>query len=241
VQRRAEEREAEPVLPIPRGRTPPAPVHRQQERRGDERQETPAEKGTLAAALTALGMSIVVARALVAHVGERQSAQQEPDDQRRFGPSEHDPAHSDEIRGRVDTVERHRQARQRQHGGEKRHQDEPVQEEVAKVGRDERPGIGRQNAELGAQVVTVLPEPVDRPRLRGEGRLQWGAELLDDARRAPLVPMTPRGEPASDEPPSRHGRQVVDLAQQTRARQALENAQGERGTADAPSGQAQRG
>ena len=129
--------------------------------------------------------------------------------------------------------------RHQQTGGEHRYQDQPVQQQIADIEGNRRPGIGRQQAKPRRQVIAVRPDAADLRRLLrriGPPRGQALDHGLVVRRMAP-----PGGEPASDIAAARYRREIVELQEQTMPGQALKDAEAEGGAADAAAREAESG
>ncbi len=129
-----------------------------------------------------------------------------------------------------------------QRRGHQRQQHEPVEEQVADHGRAERPRVGREEPLARAHVADVAPQTQQRLRLDVVGRPVPGLELLELARRRRIGAraMEPGRQPRAGEAAARDGRQIVEAAQHSQARERLQHADAEARAADPAAGEAQR-
>ncbi len=132
--------------------------------------------------------------------------------------------------------DRRAHARNHEAAHEKGHEQQPIQQQVSDVQGHDRPGVRRQQSQLGRQVVAVRADTGDFRRLRARGH--GNVECFEYLR--VIGPMAPGGQPTRDITAARHTGQVMKAVQQTEACQALQHAQGEGGTANSSAGQAQR-
>ncbi len=126
---------------------------------------------------------------------------------------------------------------QQQNRGDRREEDQPVEEQVADVERSQRPGVGRHCAELGGQVVAVGAQSRDFGR--------FGVTVRDISEqgvgdfRIVVHERAPGREPAADIAAARHHRKIVEFEQDVALGQRPQDAQPERSAADAAARQAQ--
>src|SRR5207244_10982216 len=99
-----------------------------------------------------------------------------------------------------DMEERDGEPRDGQQGGKKRNEHQPVQEQVAKVAGEERPGVAAEKTEARGEVVAEAAQPSERLDLR----LEWivhpraSAQIRGHAAHSVRIAPCIRGEPASD-------------------------------------------
>ncbi len=155
--------------------------------------------------------------------------------------------------GRLGQQREHEHARQQQQAGDQRQPDAQVHQQVAQEGRDQRQQVARQ-PQHRAQVVAVGPQSADGVVLAARQRLARhqrrhrprdaaggiGEHALDAGEVGARL-LLQRGQPAGDVAAARNAGQVAELVEPVQARQALQDAEAERGAADAASRQAQRG
>ena len=127
--------------------------------------------------------------------------------------------------------------RHQQTGGEHRHQDQPVQQQIADIEGNRRPGIGRQQAKPRRQVVAVSPDAADLGRLLRRIGPPRGQALDHGLVVRRMTP--PGGQPAADIAPARYRREIVELQEQTMPGQTLEDAEAEGGATDAATREAE--
>ena len=136
--------------------------------------------------------------------------------------------------------ERHTQPGQRKKGEQERHEDEPVEQQVAQIRADERPGVGREQAQLGRQIIAELPQVAQRLRLRLQRILH---RLVLQLLRHPadgFGVMDPTRQPAPDVAAAGNRGEVIKLVEQPVLGQPLGHPQREGRAADAAAGKTQR-
>src|SRR5207244_1308554 len=130
-----------------------------------------------------------------------------------------------------------------------RNENTPVQKHVAQVDRDQGPAVGGHQAFLWVQIVSVNAEVVERLGFGIQRRrllVQFVEDVLQSLIRVFVFsaillaglacPVNPCRQPTADEAPTRNGRQVIKLVEQTAPRQSLQDSQVESCAAHAAAG-----
>src|SRR6185369_4966961 len=115
------------------------------------------------------------------------------------------------------------EARHEEHDRDARDERDEVQEDVAKIDRDERPAIRAEEPEARREVIAELPQKVDRTE-RGRVVAMRPDRIEAFGRMTVRSAADPRRVPASGVPAARHGRQVVEPIEQLEGGESLEHA-----------------
>src|SRR5213078_2868553 len=118
---------------------------------------------------------------------------------------------------------------------QERNEHEPIQDQVAKIDRDQGPGVRAQEAEPGAEVIAVATQILDFGCL-GIGSCIGARprEITDDIGQAFVGALNPGGEPAADVSAARDGREVMKLLEKAATSQPLQYSERKRRAAKRP-------
>ena len=120
---------------------------------------------------------------------------------------------------------------------QQRQQQQQMKQQIAHIGRDYRPGVGRQQPELRRQKVAVGPQVRDFVWLIAP--VQGIAQACLHARQTLRMTMRPGRQPASDITAAGDGREKLKPIEQAPLREPLNDTQPERRTPYATAGEAE--
>ena len=117
---------------------------------------------------------------------------------------------------------------------QKRHQDKPVEHDVAGNGGDERPGIGGESSQFGREEIIVFAQMTDGIHFTGGGRRSIGPELGDDF--IATGALNPGSKPTAGVAATGNGGEVVERREEAFFGETLQCAEGKRSGADTAAG-----
>jgi len=91
------------------------------------------------------------------------------------------------------------------------------------------------------QIIAELPQLVNRFRLGMQSGIGRAFQVIYHSANAPLVMLNPRAQPTADISTARDGGEIVELFEQTAAREALQNSESKRGAANPAAGETECG
>ena len=123
---------------------------------------------------------------------------------------------------------------------DRRHDHEPIEQDVANHRRDQRPRVGGQEPKLRRHVVAVRAQHLDLLCLVLRA-IDGGSERVANAFSVRLLAVNPGREPASDVPAAGHRREVGEAFEKSVQREALQHPEGKGRAPNAAARDAERG